>query len=180
MRTVILIIGLIALPIEFSCKSHTNNLKNTEKLNTVTPICPEDGNCSFKSSPNTSVVFKTDEFGIGYLEYLEKDTTLLTFEYQRTEAPNTLDGYYIERLYIELPPALQALTLKDSALQQVNVLFERLCYCKGETGIYQINTGTLNLTPLENERFHLELTFTTTEVPHIISKIEETFSLKKP
>ncbi|TXE08182.1 hypothetical protein ES711_06615 [Gelidibacter salicanalis] len=180
MRSVILIIALSTLSIGFSCRSYTNNSKNTEKLKKTTTLCPEDGNCSFKSSPKTSVVFKTDELGIGYVDFLEKEASLLTFEYQRTEVQHTLDGHYMERVYIELPPAPRAISLTNSELQEVNLLFERRCYCKGETGVYPINRGTLKLTPLEDDRFHLELWFTTSEVPHIISKIEETFSLKKP
>jgi len=180
MIRVILIIALSTLSLGFSCKSYTNNAKNTEKLKKTTPLCPEDGNCSFKSSPKTSVVFKTDEFGFGYVDFLENEATLLTFEYQRTEVQHSLDGHYMERVYIEMPVAPHAITLTDSQLQDVNLLFERRCYCKGETGVYPINRGTLKLTPLGDERFHLELWFTTSEVPHIISKIKETFSLKKP
>lgn len=179
MRLVILRIGLIALTVVFSCKSHINKLTNSDQLNKAASICPKGGHCSFKSALNTSVVFKIDEFNIGYVDYLEKKATLLTFEYIRDEIPNTVDDQYIERLYIELPPVPQALLLKDNALQQVHLLFERLCYCKGETGIYQINQGTLSLQPLGEDRFHLKLTFKTSDVPHIITEIDEIFSLKQ-
>ncbi|WP_299394681.1 hypothetical protein [uncultured Gelidibacter sp.] len=176
-KTYFHLLGLIAVLGVFSCKSQDTILKNSDELNKTFSMCPDDGKCSYNSFPNTAVKFHIDEFGMGYIEYLKKKSTLLKFEYQRDTLPNTADGHYIERVYIELPPAPKSFILKDNALQQVNLLFERLCYCKGETGIYQINTGTLSLTPLDDGRFHLKLHFKTSEVPQILTEIDEIITL---
>lgn len=160
-----------------SCKSQTNTMKDSDNLNTYSN-CPDNGDCSFKVLPNTSNIFNTDEFDIGYLEQIKTDSILLIFEYNRHKTPNNPDDYHIERVYIELPSKPQPLALNDVALQQVNLLFERLCYCKGETGVYQISNGSLTLTSLKQNKFHLNLHFSTSEVPQSISEIDELFSLK--
>lgn len=171
------VVSFILVTLVLSCKSQREILKNNYSLHPVTSRCPEDGVCSFKVAPKMSVLFKTDEFGIGYVDYFEAQSTLLTFEYQRKTPENTVDGHYNERLYLQLAPDQKALHLKDQELQKVNLLFERICYCKGDTGVYQINSGNLVITPLANNQVHLKLSFRSLEVPQIITELNEIITI---
>ena len=167
---------LLTFFLMLSCKSqHPDNL-NLDAQNEHHTICPDQGKCNFSVITNQSLKFKKDEFGIGYTEFIKKDAILLKFEYQRNDIPNTVDGHYIERVYLELPKSTKVLNLKNQALQKVNLLFERVCYCKGETGFYQIEQGTLSLTSLGNKNYHLKLNFKS-PVTQLITEINEVFSL---
>ena len=169
---------LTTLILLLSCKSQTYNVSHSNESHKSNTICPEEGNCNFSISPNQSIDFKKDEFGIGYAEFIISESNVLKFEYQRNEIPNTADGHYIERVYLELPRHPKTLFLKDQDLEKANLLFERVCYCKGQTGFYKIDQGTLSLRSMGNNRYHLKLSFKTSEVPQIITEINEIFSLE--
>lgn len=169
---------LSILVLTFSCKSQHPDMLDSNIENSQRTTCPDEGKCNFSLSSNQSIQFKKDEFGIGYAEFIKKDALLLKFEYQRDDIPNTVDGQYIERIYLELPNHPKTLNLKYEELKNINLLFERVCYCKGETGLYKIDQGTLSLKPLGNNSYHLKLKFKSS-VPQVITEIDEIFSLNE-
>lgn len=66
--------------------------------------------------------------------------------------------------------------LKDSELEKVNLLFGRLCFCRGQSGYYKITRGDLKVTKTNaNNEFLLTLNFKTDDVPQIITEISEKF-----
>ena len=160
-----------------SCKSQSYDVSLSNESSKSKVTCPKEGTCNFSIYPNQSIDFKIDEFGIGYAEFKISDSNVLKFEYQRNEIPNIADSGYIERVYLELPNHPKTLLSEDQTLEKVNLLFERVCYCKGQTGFYKINQGTLSLKLIKKNRYHLKLSFKTSEVPQVLTEIDEIFSL---
>ncbi len=118
--------------------------------------------------------------GIGelYPKISDGNNIILIFEYKRNEIPNTVDGHYSELIYVELEPNNLLLELENFQLQEVNLLFARWCFCKGQTGYYKVNKGKLSIIKEENNyRFNLE--FRIDEVPQIIASINQLFTIEQ-
>lgn len=171
MRT-ILVVSMFFL---ISCKS---NYTVSQHINQKVATCPENGVCTVELIPNKSIVFKTDNIGIMYPVISDGDKTILKYTYKRNEIPNTQDSNYTEIVYAEFSEDISPIELSNEALQNVKLYFGRLCYCKGETGYFPIKNGDFKLTKNDKNSFNINLNFTISEVPQIISKIETTISLK--
>ena len=50
------------------------------------------------------------------------------------------------------------------------MLFGRYCFCRGQTGLYRVKKGNLQIVSL-NDNIHFNLDFTIDEVPQIIKNI---------
>ena len=68
--------------------------------------------------------------------------------------------------------------LSNSELKKVNLIFARFCYCKGQTGYYQVRKGNLIIKKEEDNNYHLHLTFKVDEVPQIITEINQVLNIK--
>ena len=164
---------LMCCSIIFSCNAKQKIISKNEAFNAIAN-CPEDGVCTFEVLENKALDIRTDNFGDLYPEISNGDKIILRFEYKRNEIPNTVDGNYSELIYVELNPNNLIIELKNSKLQEVKVLFARLCFCRGQTGYYKINNGKLSVTKVDdNYQFNLE--FKTDEVPQVITSISELF-----
>jgi len=141
-------------------------------------FCPEDGVCNFVVLQNKSLKVLQDEFGNLYPEISEGSSIILKFEYNRNEIPNTMDSSYSELIYVELEPNKLILELENFQLQDVKLLFARLCFCRGQTGYYKVKNGKLFISK-ENNKYRINLKFKVNEVPHIISSINEVFRIKE-
>ena len=160
----------------FSCSSGQNTtIKNLEK--NITNNCPDDGVCSFSVIKKKSLNIKKDGIGSIYPEVVSGNNIILKFEYKRNEIPNTQDSHYIEQVFIEIEPNQIDLNISDNKLQLVKLLYARLCFCRGQTGYYKINKGNLILKKVSKNTYEFELTFITDEVPQIITRIKESFTL---
>ncbi len=159
-----------------TCKSLTLNIQ--EAVFFKTQKCPENGFCSLELIPNKSIEFKTDKFGNNYPIITDGKKTLLKYSYTKNPAENTQDSNYTELIYAELDQTITEISLTNESLQNVKLYFGRLCYCKGETGYFEIKEGTFNLTKITEDSLNIAIEFNITEVPQIISKINETISLK--
>lgn len=171
MRTIFVLFTLLMI----SCKS---NYTVSQHINQEAATCPENGTCSIELIPNKNIVFETDNIGIMYPVISEGDKTILKYTYKRNPIPNTQDGNYTEIVYAEFPENITTKELSNEALQDVKLYFGRLCYCKGETGYFPIKNGNFKLAKNGKNSFKIDLDFKISEVPQIISKIEETISLK--
>ncbi len=137
--------------------------------------CPEDGVCTFEVIKNKSAEIKKDEFGASYLNLSKSENVLLKFEYIKNEIPNTQDSSYIEIIYLELTLGKNGYQIKDI---NNNAIFGRLCFCRGQTGYYEIVDNNLKFTKVSEATYNINLDFKINEVPQVISKINETFSIK--
>lgn len=138
--------------------------------------CPDDGNCTFEVLQNRSLDILEDNLGKLYQEISEGDKLVLKFEYKRNEIPDTVDSHYRELIFVEFDPKDLPLELRDSALKKNKVLFARWCYCKGQTGYYEVDKGILTITK-EKNNYRLGLEFKIDEVPQIITSIDQSFAL---
>lgn len=159
-----------------SCKTKQGLLiDNNESF--FSTECPNDGTCTLEVTPNNSIKALYDNFGALYMEIINGNSIVIKFEYKRNESPNTIDGQYIEQIIMELDPNNLNLELKDSELKNVNLLFARLCYCKGETGYYKVRQGKLVIKKIAENSYYFHLIFKVNEVPQIITEIGQVFNL---
>jgi hypothetical protein len=164
-----------------SCKSTKNATSDfvvNEAILVNTLNCPENGDCTIELLPNTSLEFEQDEFGNLYPVISEGDKTIFKFIYTKNPIPNTQDSNYTEIILAELDATVSEKTLTDEALQNIKLHFGRLCYCKGETGYYPIKKGEFKISKASEKSFKIDFHFKIKEVPQIVSKINETVSVK--
>ena len=145
--------------------------------NEVISECPEDGTCYFSIHENSQLVVKKDEFGHLYPEVVKGDFIVLKFEFKRSELQNTIDSGYSEEILLQLKPNSLETELYDNDLSQANLLFGRLCFCRGQTGYYRITTGSLSVKKAGNKTYKLQLNFESNTVPQVIKQIKEEFSI---
>ncbi|MCB0447302.1 MAG: hypothetical protein KDD03_07280 [Gelidibacter sp.] len=170
---------LIALMV-FCCKTSEipkSNLSVEDKIS-LTTNCPDDGTCTFEVIPNSSMKILTDDTGALYPQFYKSEAVVLKFEYKKNEQVNTADGGYSELIYLEINEDDLELELENSKLEQVKLLFGRLCFCRGSSGYFKITDGSLSIKKIGNDTYRIDITFTTNKVPQIINSISETFSLK--
>ncbi len=170
----------IATFLLFSCKTSTiyNESSGSDNKKILANACPADGSCFFEAIPNSTMTILKDDIGALYPQFFESDAIILKFEYKRDEQPHTHDGGYNELIYLEIRKDQLEIDLRNSELDKVKLLFGRLCYCKGSSGYYMITDGHLLIKERNKGKYHMELSFQTTEVPQIINRISETFTIK--
>lgn len=172
-----LILTLLLISNLSSCKTIPNSNESFSAIPLDTE-CPKDGVCNMEFIKNKTLSIEVDEFGSLYPRIDEGRFTILIFEYKRNEILDTADSGYREIIYMQLDPESLEMELNGKDLLKVNLLFGRLCYCKGSTGYYKITDGHLLITKREKGEYHIELSFKTSEVPQIINRISETFVIK--
>jgi hypothetical protein len=158
-----------------SCGSKNRVL--TQNSGITQTACPNDGKCSLKVEQNKAILLTNENTINFYPDIQEGQNIVLTFEYKRNEIPNTADGYYSEQLILELDPNNLEMTLSGKELQNVKLLFARFCYCKGQTGYYKINNGTIKVEKLNNGEYYISISFSQDAVPQIITFIGERFKI---
>lgn len=164
-----------------SCKPTLNatfNFAVNEVFYAKSVHCPENGECSIELIPNKTIEFKTDNIGILYPVIFEGEKTILKYTFKRNPIPNTQDSNYTEIIYAELGSTITKIELSNENLQNLKLHFGRLCYCKGQTGYYAIKNGEFKISKGKNKSIKIDFDFIIKEVPQIISKINETISLK--
>lgn len=159
------------------CKAQ-NKAVVVEKNYASEANCPTDGNCSFQVLNRRIINNVEGSLGEFYVEIIEGNMLVLKFEYRRNEIANTVDGHYIEQVFFQLDKNNLHLDIKDSELEKVNAVFSRFCYCKGQTGYYHIKNGMFSLKKTLENTYQLNFDFKVDEVPQVITKIHETFSLE--
>lgn len=171
MRALVLLLFISFLT---NCKAKSH-IQDEQKLELDATECPRDGTCSFDILKNKNLKESKGTLGELYVRVVDGNKIVLKFEYKRNEIPGTVDGHYIEQVFIEIDK--NNLEMQESVLKETNIMFARFCYCKGQTGYYKIKMGTLTIKKIKDNTYHLVLDFTIEEVPQIISRIEETLTL---
>lgn len=160
----------IILLILASCSSK----KSTAVLSaSLTSACPKDGDCKVEVFDKKSMVVKTTETGGLHYE-LEESTSkkVVKCTYNRKVKGDLQDASYREEIVFEINSNLEESAFVDESLQDIQLLFGRFCYCKGQTGYYKIDSGSLRISKnKEMEMTQINLTFKTNKVPQIIEAI---------
>lgn len=141
----------LALIMANSCKT-TSEKETDQETNTTettmnrTETCPEGGECTVVLKENAALTIADDEATGGFYPVIEAGaTSVVTYTYAKKGPAGTADGNYSETIQFELPEVTDAMTLTGSNLQNVQLLFGKQCYCKGEAGYYKVTNGTLTL-----------------------------------
>lgn len=167
--------------LNIGCQSSRLN-KSLKSLNEPRVItldnCPEAGICTIEIIPQSTLIIKEDEFKNTYIEILNGPNTIVKYQYKKDEIPNTADSYYSEIVYIETDNNDKNIHLKNEKLQEVKMVFGRLCYCKGTSGYFNLINGELELIVKKN-KLTLNTNFSVDNIPQIIAKINETIILDK-
>ena len=165
----------IMLLILASCGSK----KSTAALSaSLTSACPKDGDCKVEVFDKKSMVVKTTETSSLHYE-LEESTSkkVVKYTYNRKVKGDIQDASYREEIVFEINSDVEESAFVDESLQDVQLLFGRFCYCKGQTGYYKIDSGSLRISKnKEMKTTQINLAFKTNKVPQIIEAI--TIALK--
>jgi hypothetical protein len=166
---------LVAISIMLlACQSQKNLNTKDKKEETLSAFCPEDGNCTFEVLTNSSLNLQTDGIDQLYPQVKKGNKTVLKFEYKRSVDPRIADGGYTEIVYAEIDPKTKDLSLSDKQLTSANVVFGRLCFCKGQAGYFRIDQGSLVISTAKDRSKTYAFTFTTDKVPQRLTSFSVT------
>ena len=161
---------VIMLLILASCGSK----KSTAVLSaSLTSACPKDGDCKVEVFDRKSMVVKTTETGSLHYE-LEESTSkkVVKYTYNRKVKGDIQDASYREEIVFEINSNVEESAFVDESLQDAQLLLGRFCYCKGQTGYYKIDSGSLRISKnKESETIQINLNFKTNKVPQVIESL---------
>ena len=157
-----------------ACQSQKGLDAQNEKEETLSALCPEDGNCTFEVLTNSSLNLQTDGIDQLYPQVKKGNKTVLKFEYKRSVDPRIADGGYTEIVYAEIDPKTKDLNLSDEQLTTANVVFGRLCFCKGQAAYFRIDQGSLLISTAKDRSKTYAFTFTIDKVPQRLTSFSVT------
>jgi hypothetical protein len=163
------------------CKSsqiNTSLEELNEKHTVLLSNCIDNAVCNIELIPKSNLLIKEDEFKNTYIEFEKGNNTIIKYQLKKNELPNTADSHYSEIIYLEIDNYNKSLNLKNEDLQQVKMIYGRLCYCKGSSGYFKVNKGSLELI-LSKNKLSLNANFNVENIPQIVSQINEKISLQK-
>jgi len=163
------------------CKSGKINTlleKLDEKNTAVLSNCFDNAVCTIEIIPNSNLMIKEDAFKNTYIEMEDGVNTIIKYQFKKNELPNTADGQYSEFLYLEIDNYNKRLHLKNEELQQVKMIYGKLCYCKGSSGFFKVKNGTLELI-LSKNKLSLVTNFNVENIQQMVSQLNENILLKK-
>ncbi len=134
--------------------------------------CPEGGNCVFEIIKNSSLQIKTDEFGKLYPEIISGDKLVIKYHFKKESEKGIADSNYSEFIYFEIDKNEKQLILKDKELQNVKMIFGRICFCRDAMGYFKVTEGSLFMFNT-NGSLQLKTTFKVNKVPQIVTEINE-------
>ena len=134
--------------------------------------CPESGNCSVEVFKNSKLDIKTDNFGKIYPEVKQGEHLVIKYHFEKNVTKNTKDNSYSEYIYFEINKNDEQVILRDKELQNVKMLFGRICFCRDASGYFRINNGNFYLFN-HNNKLRFNLKFKMNKVPQIITQIKE-------
>lgn len=155
-----------------SCDAQKNQGERAQDLIPPPVInCPKEGNCTFEVLENSSLNLKTDSTGKLYPEITDGDKLVIKYHYKKIVDENIMDAGLSEYLYLEFDPLMQQIILKDKELQQVKMVFGKICRC-GDMGYYRVKEGNLFLFN-RNGNLQIRSAFQVKNVRQVISEIDE-------
>jgi len=161
-----------------SCKAQNpKTISETKEVVSKTD-CPKDGDCSFELFANSSINLVVREGTSSYTTIEKGKKTVFKFSFKRNVDQQAMDGHYIEEIFAEFDTDVSELNLENKELRKVNLILNRICYCKGSYGSYVITKGNLSLKKIEGNTYQLNINFKVDEVPQVITSISETLILK--
>ncbi len=137
--------------------------------------CPEGGDCIFEVLKNSSLQIKHDDLGNLYPEIVDGDKLVIKYHYKKDEIENTVDSSHSEYVYLEIDENKKQYSLKDHELQNVKMLYGRICFCRGSMGYFRVTEG--NLFIFNNKgKLQINLKFNVNKIPQILNEINESIN----
>ncbi|AWA29491.1 hypothetical protein HYN48_04970 [Flavobacterium magnum] len=165
------ILSLLLCAAMFSCDTAKSARQSATRPLAVQSGCPEDGVCTIAKYQNKSIVVTEGERGsLSYQLQDAPSTDVYVLTYTRNVPEGVQDGTYREEIIFESVHTNTATVMEGAALQNAKLLFGRFCYCKGQTGYYRIDKGTLRVSGSTKQR-QFSLDFRISETPQILSAI---------
>lgn len=171
-------IAFILVFLLMSCKAQNTKTITETKEATLKTECPKDGDCSFELFPNSSINLVVREGTSSYTTIEKGNKTVFKFSFKRNVDQQAIDGHYIEEVFAEFDANVSELNLENKELRKVNLILNRICYCKGSYGSYIVLKGQLSLKKIAESTYHLSIDFKVDEVPQVITSINEILILK--
>ena len=134
--------------------------------------CPESGNCSLEVFKNSELEIKTDNFGKIYPVVKSGEHLVIKYKFEKKVNKNTKDSSYSEYIYFEIDKNNDQIILKDKELQNIKMLFGRICFCRDATGYFKVDNGNFYLFN-RNNTLQFNLKFEINKVPQITTQIKE-------
>lgn len=174
----LLIIPILTLITACNCQKKVSDKSSEIKKDEIVTnsTCPSDGKCTIEVIKNKSLEVKSDEFGSNYYTLTDNmNTSVVLYRYNRNVEEGLQDANYKEEIIFEINNNEKQLSFSDRDLQKTKMIFGRICFCRGQTGYYKVQSGKLFLEN-QKEEIKLELNFKITEVPQIINSLNYTIS----
>ncbi len=154
-----------------SCSS-SKEQASTDQIPPPRVNCPEGGDCTFEVLQNSNLSLKTDPTGATYPEIEAGEKVVIRYHYKKDPEPDVMDSNHSEYLYFEINPGRVEISLKDSELQEVKMIYGRVCFCKGESGYFPVRKGNLFLYQNKGDLL-VRGSFSIPKVPQTIKDIDE-------
>ena len=159
-----------------NCKSIIYKKNNTDFTLYNISDCPEDGTCFLEIIENKYVKIQKDKFDKSYIIFEEDESmTVLKFNYRRNTVKGVADQDYQELIYLNINNDKKEIALIDESFSDVSVIFGRLCFCRENTGYFEVKKKKKKIIKSKRMGYKLDLSFKIKDVPQIISSISETF-----
>ena len=164
-----------------ACKTTKDNnkvldVKSTGDSSIVIDKCPENAECTLKVIKNSSLTIKEDTIGQLYPVIEKGDDIVIEYTFLKKGPEGTLDGDYSETLHFIIPDNTKQLNLKDVNLQDVDLLFGKHCFCKGEAGYYRVKKGELHILKTSKE-LTIDITYIVDETTQETKQLTQTIKL---
>jgi hypothetical protein len=170
-------VSLILCVLVFSCKAKNSELISQKQQFNSSSYCPDDGVCSIELVPKSTLDLKKGTLGEMYATVEEGENIVFKFTYKKNVPEGVMDAHYIEEVYAELDSNLSDINIKGKELSKVKLMYNRICYCKGQTGFYKIYNGNLFVKRIDVKTYIIQFESSVEEVPQIVTRINETFIL---
>ncbi|GAA4763642.1 MULTISPECIES: hypothetical protein [Flavobacterium] len=157
-----------------NCSVKKNEVGKTlsEQEKNIVQECPNGGECSIKYLANKSIKIDKDNTNKIYYNLVDNlEKSVVRFEFKKNNPSGMAEANYIEEIVLEVQNSAQETNLSDEFLEKAKVLFGKYCYCKGQAGVYLIQTGSLKIKQ-DREEISIELNFDMSPITHKVSKIK--------
>ena len=134
--------------------------------------CPEGGDCTFEVLRDTELEIKYDALGDMNPKIVPGTKIVVRYHFKKDEVPGTADSSHSEYLLLEFNPSDRQLNLRDKELQQVKMVYGRICFCRGSMGYFPVTDGNLFLLQNDGE-LQIRAAFHVNKIPQLIEEIDE-------
>lgn len=165
-----------------ACKTQTNTVTSSDKSSSMEHVetknseCPDGGTCTVEIHNNKKLVVKEDGIGARYTQMEPGNNLVVEYTYSKEGPKGTVDGNYSETIQFEIPMATDNLSKTDTSLKDVNLVYTKQCFCRGEAGAYTIDQGKL-LLEKTNNALTFDLQFKVGKTSQVVSHISEMVKL---